>query len=142
MTRLARPARDRFDEKTRTGLDGCVEWTGGKTSTGYGTFYVGPGRYALAHRYVYEQTVGPIPDGMNLDHLCRNRGCVNPAHVEPVTQRENLLRGLTIPAMNASKTKCPGGHDLSGSNLYVDPQGGRRCRTCRRSRNRLAKRAA
>jgi hypothetical protein len=88
-----------------------------------------------AHRFAYSVLVGPIPDGLQIDHLCRNEMCVNPEHLEPVTQRINMLRGTGPQAVNAQKTHCPKGHPLSGNNVYahtVRATGtpGRRCRTC------------
>lgn len=74
--------------------------------------------------------VGPIPEGMDLDHTCRNRGCVNPEHLEPVTTQVNTLRGIGPTAENARKTHCKHGHPLEGDNLYVDPEGKRKCRAC------------
>jgi len=80
----------------------------------------------LAHRWIYEQVVGPIPAGLDLDHLCRNRWCVNPEHQEPVTRRENLLRGDTVTARNAAKTHCSRGHLLPP----YEPGKKRQCRRC------------
>lgn len=115
--------------------NGCHLWQGARTSHGYGTVKVG-GRTQHVHRVRYEREVGPIPDGMILDHfVCDNGagGCCNPAHVRPATQRENLLRGNTVNAAHAAKAHCPQGHPLSGDNLYVQPSTGkRRCRTCNR----------
>jgi len=90
------------------------------------------GGYFYAHRYVYEQEVGPIPDGLTLDHLCRNRACVNPDHLEPVTMRVNTLRGETITARNAAKTRCDKGHEFTPENTMRKPDG-RRCRVCQRA---------
>lgn len=95
--------------------DVCWPWQGRSNADGYGRW----GK-RLAYHVLYETLVGPVPDGLQLDHLCRNRICVNPAHLEPVTQRENCLR--------ARKTNCQHGHPLSGPN--VSPE--RKCRTCRR----------
>ena len=90
------------------------------------------GRGAYLHRLVYEALRGPIPEGLQLDHLCRNRGCCNPDHLEPVSSRENILRGETIPAACAAKTHCLNGHPLSGGNLVVLLDGRRNCRECRK----------
>jgi hypothetical protein len=88
------------------------------------------------HRVVYEALVKPIPVGLVLDHLCRVRHCVNPAHLEPVTQRENVLRGETAPAANKAKTHCVRGHPFSGQNLILRKSGVRECRTCANARRR------
>lgn len=139
MARTILPTGARFWSKTRTALTGCVEWTGSITSTGYGSFYAGPGQYVIAHRWAYTQAHGAIPPGMHLDHLCRNRKCVKPEHLEPVTPRENLLRGDTVTARHVKATHCPVGHPYSGPNLYIAPSTGyRSCRTCARAQ-RLAR---
>lgn len=138
LGRVHRPAMDRFIEKTMTTDEECIVWTGGLNGAGYGQFYVGrtstksTGK-GYAHRWSYEQFVGPIPEGMHLDHLCRNRACVNPDHLEPVTLRENLLRGEGVSAIHAKKTHCPAGHPYAGDNLRIDPKKGARfCRACAR----------
>ncbi len=112
----------------------CWPWLGSKTGYGYGSFRTGSSkdgsrRHVMAHRFAYESLRGPIPESLQIDHLCRNRGCQNPAHMEPVTQRENILRGEGLTANEARRTHCPKGHPLSGSNLYRTKLG-RRCRMC------------
>ena len=110
--------------------DDCWAWRGRINSDGYGRHYLSTGDVA-AHRLAYELCVGPIPKGLTIDHLCRNRGCVNPGHMEPVTNRENVLRGVSPAAVNARKTHCKHGHPLSGENLMIVPRG-RECRECGR----------
>lgn len=112
-------------------LSGCWEWSGRIDRGGYGTFSV-RGRKTLAHRSAYELMFEPIPAGKHLDHLCRNRRCCNPLHLEPVSCRENLLRGDTFQARNAAKTHCPAGHEYTPDNTYLYPDGRRRCIACRR----------
>lgn len=107
----------------------CIIWTGAVTSAGYGSLWRGKGT-ALAHRVVYEEARGPIPAGMTLDHLCRNRRCVNPDHLEPVTNRENILRGTSPSAIHARKTHCPKGHPYDLANTRIRSNGARACRTC------------
>ena len=110
---------------------GCWMWVAACTRGGYGHFQLG-GRWVRAHRFSYEALVGPIPPGLQIDHLCRVRACVNPAHLEPVTCRENLLRGDTLTARNAAKTHCPQGHSYDEANTYIRSTGGRNCRACDR----------
>jgi len=118
----------------------CWGWTACLNSNGYGMFKVA-GRTVCAHRFAYELLVGPIPEGLVTDHLCRNRSCVNPGHLEPVTNAVNILRGVGVGATNALKTECFNGHPLSGENLYLYPGGERACRICIYARNRAWKRA-
>lgn len=110
----------------------CHIWTLNLTTEGYARVQIDR-HQVLVHRLSYALANGPIPDGLHLDHLCRQRDCVNPAHLEAVTCRENLLRGETIPARHAARTHCLQGHPLSGDNLYVTPDGRRNCRQCRSS---------
>lgn len=109
---------------------GCWEWTGPLSTAGYGQLFI-EGKNRPAHRISYEAHVGPIEDGLHIDHLCRNRKCVNPSHLEPVTPLENIMRGEGIMAQNARKTHCDRGHEFDAGNTYLMPDGNRMCRTCR-----------
>lgn len=110
---------------------GCWLWIGGTATHGYGRIMV-KGRRIGAHRYSYELHKGPIPEGLQIDHLCRTRSCVNPDHLEAVTGRTNVLRGNTVVAENARKTHCSRGHLFSGRNLSLKIQDGRiRQRLCK-----------
>jgi hypothetical protein len=113
---------------------GCLLWTGARNTKGYGVIREGGrgSRQLMVHRVVYEMFASPIPDGLQLDHLCRVRHCANVAHLEPVTCRENLLRGDTIAAAHAAKTHCPQGHPYDEANTYVSPNRQRFCRKCTR----------
>jgi len=119
----------------------CWLWTG-STSRGYGSIRLGGADQPRpqVHRVAYELLVGPIPDGMEIDHLCRVRNCVNPDHLEPVTTSENLRRRIFVHG-NSKKTHCPSGHPYDSENTYVVSNGHRVCRACRR-RYRAARRAA
>jgi hypothetical protein len=129
---------DRFWPKVQKTPGGCWLWTASLCKgTGYGQFREGGrgSRMRTAHRVAYELLVGPVPAGLQLDHLCRVRRCVNPAHLEPVTNRENQLRGAGFPARNAAKTHCAHGHEYTPENTYLHPSTGhRRCRACARER--------
>lgn len=125
------------EERSHNGTP-CWEWTGA-ICDGYGKLartIQGRTVNYRAHRVTYEDLIGPVPAGLCLDHLCRNRKCVNPAHMEAVTGRENTLRGEGLAAQNAAKTHCLRGHPLSGDNLLTLKSGERRCRICQRERYR------
>lgn len=113
--------------------NGCHVWTGSTRGKGYGGVRI-DGRTEFVHRVRYEREVGPIPEGMQLDHVCNNRLCCNPAHLRPVTNRENTLRGETITAAQRAQTHCKHGHELAGENLEPGAlrRGVRQCRACRR----------
>jgi hypothetical protein len=110
----------------------CWIWQDYKTREGYGVVSDGRHHKTVAHRLVYRQQIGEIPSGLTLDHLCRQRACVNPGHMEPVTFRENVLRGSSAAARNARKTHCVKGHPFTPKNTRIRKDGARLCITCRR----------
>lgn len=116
---------------------GCWVWFGPLKGRGYGQMTLA-GRNRSVHRVVYELLVGPIPADRELDHLCRNKACCNPAHLEVVTHRENVLRGNSFAALNAAATHCKHGHALTAANTYSPPNRPtmRQCRACSRRRGR------
>jgi len=125
---------ERLRRQVSVSETGCWLWQGRvHPRTGYGQAWF-DGTNRLAHRVMFTLVRGPIPAGLQLDHLCRVRHCVNPEHLEPVTARENTLRGVTLPAANAAKTECPRGHLYDTDNTYVDRRGGRHCRACKAAR--------
>ena len=111
----------RFEAKVDKQEDGCHLWNAAVSGKGYGVIQV-EGKPLGAHRVAYEMYVGPIPDGLQIDHLCRVRSCVNPSHLEPVTSQENTRRGTVV------RTHCPQGHEYSGHDGR-----GRTCKTCLRA---------
>lgn len=125
---------ERFWSKVEVASPGCWWWTAARIGPGYGSFRL-EGKSRLAHRLAYQMLVGPIPDGLELDHLCRNRACVNPDHLEPVTHAENIRRGAFRAVHRANRLAhktCSQGHPYDG----VRPDGARSCSTCRRDISR------
>ena len=135
MPKPTAPAAERFWPKVdKEHPSGCWVWTASLSDTGYGNFRL-VGANVQAHRWSYTELVGPIPNGLVIDHLCRNRSCVNPSHMEVVTRRVNNVRGGSPAAINFAKTHCIRGHDdwrVSNS------KGHRQCRECKRMHDRNA----
>lgn len=131
MAYVAAPLEQRLWSRVERGdPSACWPWTGHLTG-GYGRIRLPGGGGAPTHRVAYELLVGPIPEGLVLDHVCRNTVCCNPAHLEPVTVRENTRRGLNVVAENIKKTHCPRGHAYDATSV-----GRRHCRTCKRDSTR------
>ena len=122
---------ERFWRRVKVaGPASCWLYLGGVTSAGYGAFYRAGQKQILAHRWVYELLVGPIPEGLTIDHLCKQKRCVNPAHLQAVSLVENVMRGNALPALNARKTHCPVGHPYDLVNTYFYRGRNRKCRIC------------
>lgn len=134
----ARPLADRLFEKVAAGPNGCILFTGHLNNNGYGTIGAGGkrGKQIYAHRTAYELIIGPIPSGLVLDHLCRTPRCINPYHLEPVTQVENMRRAAS------HRTHCPQGHAYTDDNTINRPGRGRECKTCRNEWARARRAAA
>lgn len=137
MTRIRHSPTDPIEFRVFSNVvkarSGCWLWTGRTNGGGYGTIRLRGLRIAV-HRWSYERYIGPVPEGMEIDHLCRTRNCLNPKHLEAVTHRTNLLRGETVPAKNLAKRRCPVGHEYTKANTYTY-RGMRYCRECRRESN-------
>lgn len=135
-----RTPEDRFWPKVDATGDSW-EWTAKLDNTGYGRFTVRRGKTIAAHRFAYEVLVGPIPEGLQLDHLCRRRNCLNPDHLEPVTAQINVLRS-GVSKKRGARTHCRAGHPYSADNVVHvapspgRPEGGRTCRACARDAER------
>lgn len=121
-----RTPEERFWRKVKR-TDLCWLWQGAKNNEGYGTFWVAP-HVVAPHRFAYELLVGAVPDGLELDHLCRVVSCVNPDHLEAVTHAENMRRAKVATRSH----RCKRGHEFTSENTYVKPDGTRCCRICRR----------
>jgi hypothetical protein len=130
---------ERFMAKVDTSGD-CWLWTASLSGSGYGQFFVGSRRW-YAHRWSYDRFKGPIPDGLEIDHLCRVKVCVNPDHLEAVTHRENQRRGTSPVARNMDATHCIHGHEFTPENTIQYRNGKRACRECSRRKRRAFYRA-
>jgi len=108
----------------------CINYVGPKDPNGYGRARWDGRRFRPAHVVAWELCRAPVPAGLQIDHLCRNRACINPNHLEPVTSRENTLRGEGISAQYARRTHCANGHEFTTANTLRRSNGSRRCRTC------------
>jgi hypothetical protein len=129
------PEITRFTPKyTVDPTTGCWNWTAGIDKDGYGKFYFDGDVSGKAHRFAYKHFVGPLVDGLTIDHKCRNRRCVNPDHLQQITGLHNTMIGEGPGPINLRKTHCPKGHEYSPENTYVDKRGYRYCRQCTKDR--------
>ncbi len=132
---------ERFLKKIKILDNGCWEWVASKNPNGYGQFGANGTHPISSHRFIYEYYHGSICPDLTIDHLCRNRACVNVNHLEQVTMKVNVLRGNTITAINSRKTHCIHGHEFTPENTYIRKEGKRNCKactleSCRRQRKR------
>lgn len=134
----SRTIEDRFWEKVNK-TDTCWLWTAAQNGAGYGQLRVNRSSNVYAHRFAYELLVGPIPEGLQLDHLCRVRNCCNPDHLEAVTPKVNTNRSTASEAnraRHAARTECVNGHPFTDDNTWFEPKRGvRHCRVCARARS-------
>lgn len=138
---------ERFWEKVRPNETGCWLWIGASAGQGYGRYTIGRGVEDYSHRVAYEAFKESIPASYEIDHLCKNRTCCNPSHLEAVTHLENVRRSPDTEATrtakgarNRTKTHCPQGHPYDEKNTYINTQGHRACRACRAQTERERKR--
>lgn len=129
---MLKPAIERFLNKINVTPSGCWEWLASKNKNGYSLFQVLPHRYA--HRFIYEYYHGEIDPTLTIDHLCRNRCCVNVNHLEQVSIKVNTLRGFSASSINARKTHCPRGHQYDECNTWYAKNGSRICKSCNSAR--------
>jgi hypothetical protein len=130
-----RPILERFLEKFKVNLKtGCWEWTSTCAGAGYGILFShhvkGKVRFVYAHRFSYQQFVGPIPEGQEIDHICKNKKCVFYKHLRTVTHRENMLSGDTVAGHFAKRTHCIRGHEFTKENTHIHSKGYRVCKAC------------
>lgn len=137
MTGRRGTLHERIMAKVAVSEDGCWLWSGSRQKNGYAVIQRGGSENKLlrAHRALYEITKGPIAEGLDLDHLCRVRHCVNPDHLEPVTRAENVARGARRTGYAAERTHCKHGHPWTPESTYWMPSGARKCRICKRSQS-------
>ena len=142
LTRYVLTDRDRarFLGKVLPGYNGCHEWDGAHfKQNGYACFNVkcedGKWRPTVAHRVAYKLLIGPLDDALDVDHACRNHGCVNPEHFEAVPRQWNFLRGAHTTAISVFMNRCLQGHEFTEENTYTKPNGKRQCRICMRKQD-------
>lgn len=131
MKRTVDQSTSHFWSKVLQDPDGCWEWVGYKTADGYGMTRHQSFGTRYPHRIAFLLNGGEIPEGSELDHLCRNPACCRPDHLEAVSHKTNMYRGRSFSTKNLHKSHCPRGHPYTPANTYVDPRGYRNCRTCK-----------